>query len=196
MVEELLRGIGLDESVEPVCVAFTNTVGERHGSGHSEHFESPAHLQRWLVGHRLLGACPDLDGDYLRRALDLREAIYRILSAIGAMRPPDPGDIEVVNAELAEAMGRIEVADSLKWTLAAEDPRERALMIIALSAAALMTSPLSDRIRECANETCGWLFIDHSKNRSRRWCSMSDCGNLAKARRFSQRRRNAKSGNR
>ena len=45
------------------------------------------------------------------------------------------------------------------------------------------------RVKECASENCNWLFIDESRNRSRRWCDMKDCGNRAKARRFRQRKR-------
>jgi predicted RNA-binding Zn ribbon-like protein len=45
-----------------------------------------------------------------------------------------------------------------------------------------------DRVRSCQGDTCGWLFLDMSKNRSRRWCSMSDCGNTAKARRYYHRK--------
>jgi predicted RNA-binding Zn ribbon-like protein len=47
--------------------------------------------------------------------------------------------------------------------------------LLARSAAELLTSEQLSRVRVCASETCGWLFIDTSKNRTRRWCSMSDC---------------------
>ena len=52
------------------------------------------------------------------------------------------------------------------------------------SAVDLMTSPELDRVGQCADDRgCGWLFVDTTKNRSRRWCDMRDCGNRAKARR-------------
>jgi len=60
---------------------------------------------------------------------------------------------------------------------------------VAVSAAGLLTSPQLVRLRDCANTACGWLFIDHSKNASRRWCDMGECGNRAKARRFRERQR-------
>jgi predicted RNA-binding Zn ribbon-like protein len=60
---------------------------------------------------------------------------------------------------------------------------------VARSAAQLLTSPLLPRLRLCADERCGWVFIDQSKNASRRWCDMGDCGNRAKARRFRERRK-------
>jgi len=47
------------------------------------------------------------------------------------------------------------------------------------------------RVKECDSDTCDWLFLDRSRNRSRRWCDMSDCGNRAKARRYQARHRHS-----
>ena len=52
-----------------------------------------------------------------------------------------------------------------------------------------MTSDRLTQVRECADDTCGWLFLDLSKNASRRWCNMADCGNRAKARRYRARKK-------
>jgi predicted RNA-binding Zn ribbon-like protein len=51
------------------------------------------------------------------------------------------------------------------------------------SAGDLIVSPEGGRLRHCLNDQCGWLFMDDSKNGSRRWCSMRSCGNRAKAQR-------------
>jgi predicted RNA-binding Zn ribbon-like protein len=59
---------------------------------------------------------------------------------------------------------------------------------IAWSAVELLRGGELDRVKTCGKESCGWLFVDRSRNRSRRWCDMSDCGNAEKARRFHQRR--------
>jgi predicted RNA-binding Zn ribbon-like protein len=59
---------------------------------------------------------------------------------------------------------------------------------IVWSAAELMRGGEIERIKVCSNHTCGWLFVDRSKNRSRRWCQMSDCGNNEKSRRFLQKK--------
>lgn len=60
--------------------------------------------------------------------------------------------------------------------------------IIGLSALAVLTQPTEiGRVEVCPSENCGWLFLDESKNRRRRWCSMETCGNRAKARRHYQR---------
>jgi predicted RNA-binding Zn ribbon-like protein len=56
-------------------------------------------------------------------------------------------------------------------------------------AADLLTSKELNRVGRCADERCGWLFVDTSRNRSRRWCSMESCGNRAKARRHYRKSR-------
>ena len=53
---------------------------------------------------------------------------------------------------------------------------------VATSAVDLLTAGRLDRVGECP--ACGWLFLDTSKNRSRRWCSMATCGGRDKARRY------------
>jgi predicted RNA-binding Zn ribbon-like protein len=60
--------------------------------------------------------------------------------------------------------------------------------MLAQAGCELMTSPDLHRLRACGNETCRWLFLDTSKNRTRRWCDMKICGNRMKARRFHARR--------
>lgn len=68
---------------------------------------------------------------------------------------------------------------------------DRPLWPVARSLAELLTSDELPRVRECAADNCAWLFIDTSKNRSRRWCDMAVCGNRAKARRHYARARGA-----
>jgi predicted RNA-binding Zn ribbon-like protein len=73
----------------------------------------------------------------------------------------------------------------LAWELssAASFP-ELPLWLLSLSAAELMTSNEMERVRACGNPECRWLFLDTSKNHTRRWCDMKVCGNRMKARRF------------
>ena len=67
------------------------------------------------------------------------------------------------------------------------DDLARPLWPLALSAGDLLTSADRERVKECAADNCSWLFLDMSRNRSRRWCDMAVCGNRAKARRFRAR---------
>jgi len=67
---------------------------------------------------------------------------------------------------------------------------ECAFHAVVLSAVELMaTSDQLVRVRECPGESCGWFFLDGSKNGSRHWCSMKTCGNAHKVRRFRAARR-------
>jgi predicted RNA-binding Zn ribbon-like protein len=63
--------------------------------------------------------------------------------------------------------------------------------VLALAALRLTEREDLDRLRQCHDEHCGWLFLDRSKNASRRWCSSADCGNRTRARRHAERRREA-----
>jgi predicted RNA-binding Zn ribbon-like protein len=68
-----------------------------------------------------------------------------------------------------------------------EDELDRMLWPVARSAADTLTSGDLKRVRRCARQGCDWLFVDTSKNRSRRWCSMSMCGSRVKAGRYYRR---------
>jgi predicted RNA-binding Zn ribbon-like protein len=78
------------------------------------------------------------------------------------------------------------------WRPAREGAAPELLLgVLAQATAALLTSPELSRLRLCEGAGCGWLFLDLSPNRSRRWCAMASCGNRAKARRHYARRRQA-----
>ena len=125
------------------------------------------------------------------RAVALREALHHIFKATVMESLPQSIDLETVNDELLKARKNerlISTENGFQWRWAgAETALDRMLWSIAHSAAEfLMTGDLS-RLRECGGEKCGWLFEDTSRNRSRQWCHMQDCGNLAKVRRFRKR---------
>lgn len=129
----------------------------------------------------------------LARAISLREAIYRTFSAIANDREPRNEDLTQLNLALAESMSRLRVAPrgtAFTWEWAGGPALDRMIGPVAQAAAALLTSDELDRVGECADDRgCGWLFVDRSKNHSRRWCDMRGCGNRAKARRRYRRNR-------
>jgi predicted RNA-binding Zn ribbon-like protein len=98
-----------------------------------------------------------------------------------------------VNFELSAARGQDRLAagpDGLRWQSAGVGEHlESVLWPVARAASALLTSADLSRLRECGGRGCGWLFLDRSRNHSRQWCRMEDCGNVSKVRRFRQRRR-------
>ncbi len=145
-------------------------------------------LQRWA------GEMPFEAVAILERAIALREAIYRILTAHVNGEPVESVDLDLLNAENASAAGSWKLktapqAFAWEWNIG-KDNLAGMLGPLARSAADLLTSPELYRVGICADEDgCGFAFFDTSRNRSRRWCSMDDCGNRAKAQRHYQRQK-------
>ena len=106
-------------------------------------------------------------------------------------RAPRSIDLETVNDELLKARKNerlISTDEGFRWEwIDGETALDRMLWPVAQSAAELLSAGDFSRLRECGGEQCGWLFEDTSRNRSRQWCHMQDCGNRAKVRRFRTR---------
>jgi len=134
----------------------------------------------------------------LERAVSLREAGYRICMAILDKERPRALDLEILNREIAIARCHerlTQASDGFVWEwTSASVELDRMLWPVARSAAELLTTGDLTRVHACGGEDCGWLFEDSSRNRSRQWCTMQDCGNLAKVRRFRTRLRDAGKG--
>jgi predicted RNA-binding Zn ribbon-like protein len=189
---------------------FVNTLDNRfRPDGPAEMLESYADLLRFLRQANLLSAqrtrllagavTKDAAARALQSARELREAMAATLySAVDGRAPP---------AAVIRTLERYFLSASrhrqLRWTHSSKhSPKpwgahwvwgrgaadvELPLWVLAQAASDLMTSPALDRLRACGSETCRWLFLDTSKNHSRRWCSMRVCGNRMKARRFHAR---------
>lgn len=128
----------------------------------------------------------------LTRARRVREVIFCVFSALAGRRVPPPAAIGQLNAALPAALAARHVdrrGGRFAWGWPEHDPPDldRVLWPGVVSAAELLTSEDLDRVRECAGDRCAWLFLDRSKNRSRRWCDMTVCGNRRKARRHRAR---------
>jgi predicted RNA-binding Zn ribbon-like protein len=124
----------------------------------------------------------------LEEARALREALFRIFQAAIDRRPPSGDDLDVLNAALSAAHSHLRLkagGSGFEWGWTdAPDALDRMLWPVVRSAVELLTSPQRSRLHICESPTCDWLFLDMSRNRSRRWCDMRDCGNRAKARRY------------
>jgi predicted RNA-binding Zn ribbon-like protein len=132
----------------------------------------------------------------LQRARRLREVLARVLAAAGHDARPAVRDIRLLNAFLAAALRRRRLVlhrTGFVWAWVGEerDAFDSVLWPIVLAGAELLASDNRTQIHECSGEGCGWLFLDTSRNRRRRWCTMQGCGNRAKARRFYERSREA-----
>lgn len=126
------------------------------------------------------------------KARELREAAARIFySAVDGEDPP----VETIR-ELehyfkdAEAHRLLRRSEShWRWDFPALVTAELPLWILSLETAQLITSASMKMLRACGNPECRWLFLDASKNHTRRWCDMKICGNRMKARRFKAQHR-------
>lgn len=122
-----------------------------------------------------------------------REAIYDIFSMIAEGGDPRAVDIDILNEELSISFNHLKLRHSENgYRLDLERNGivlDQLLWPIAQSASDLLVSNKLNRVRRCAAEECGWLFLDTSRNRSRRWCNMKDCGNRMKARRHYKQKR-------
>jgi predicted RNA-binding Zn ribbon-like protein len=190
---------------------FTNTSSGRGGPRCLEHLQTGGDVLLWARHARVLtpeqgdhldrlAADPAFARQLLDRALGLRETIHRI--GVAAANPDQTGrhqwpmaDLAALAAAHAHALARARLIPGepgLAWHWDVEAAPLAALCgPILLSAIGLLTSPDLRRIRQCQGEHCGWLFLDTTKNRSRRWCEMEVCGNRAKQRRHQDARRAA-----
>ncbi|HEX9036163.1 MAG TPA: ABATE domain-containing protein [Ktedonobacterales bacterium] len=188
--------------VEPLCLLFANTVDFHASAQPQEGLARHDDLVRWggIVGlltapeaERMRQAAalqPRVAQAALARAIALREAIYRLFAASIHDQPAAQADLDILNAALAAPDGRRLTQDGADIVWGWPEPRLETwpLLAVGWSAAELLTSADRDRVGQCADERgCGWLFLDTSRNHSRRWCSMGDCGNRAKQRRHTQR---------
>jgi len=178
---------------------FSNTVDWRNGQNRRDGIESFSRLLSWSVKKGIIPSeeAPSLlraareghaeDGAF-RRAIQLRETIYRIFSAVAHDRHPEEGDVGALNKILSDyptSSAVVRSGDGYSWRwVPGRGAEGMILWPIAKSAADLLTSDQLGRVTECANEEegCGWVFLDKTRSRTRRWCSMDGCGNRAKAR--------------
>ena len=163
-----------------LCLDFANTRYYRGQATPTETLNTPADLAAWAKA-----AKPPTTREF-EAALTLRESIYRLFNA-QADGKAAPRELEALNQALAQAPARITLKrgrDGYSWDVEANSATALAFLApVIWSAGDLLAGPRLARVRRCANPECGWLFLDDSRAGKRRWCSMSACGNRAKARR-------------
>jgi predicted RNA-binding Zn ribbon-like protein len=187
-----------------LCLDFVNTVDSRSVARPRDLLKTYADLVHWAARQRIIAddevlglqrlaeRAPAAAEAARQSALAVREAIYGLFAAALHRQPPRAADMAVFNESLARALAHLRIAPEdvgFGWTWSKETELDRVLWPVVRSAAELLTSDQRNRIGECAGRDCGWLFLDTSRNHTRRWCDMKDCGNRAKARRHYQRQR-------
>ena len=180
---------------------FINTVHDCNASAPRDYLREFADAIRFGEAVGLLNR-----GDFLRlrrraahneltRLRELRAVLKRTLQGRRSGKAPSNVDLEKLSSNLAEAARASRLMAETRHR-APQVPLRREITVeragdallrlrIVESAVALLVSDAMLRVKSCP--TCGWLFLDLSKNRSRRWCSMDACGGVAKARRHYRR---------
>jgi len=188
-----------------LCLDFANTA-EWHASEHpQEKLKTYDDLVKWGILSKILSEKEAQKlirkakressgaGEVLKRALELRESIYHVFSGVAKGNLPQKKDMAVINLNLSRTMEQSRLVHTeygFIWsTSRGKGELDCILDPTVRSAAELLTSDSLWRVKECADDRgCGYLFLDNSRNRSRRWCDMADCGNRAKAKRFYHKR--------
>lgn len=184
---------------------FVNTLEWRLRDGPSmELLESYEDLLAWskltgvldtqMVGslRRAAKEAPREADRVYRRAIELREAIYRVIEGMIRGSPPDEKAIRTFNTFVKRTFAGALLGwtkQGYRWMHSRESNNLEAMLDpIVRSTSELLTSAMSNKIAQCHDDRgCGRLFLDRSRSNARRWCLMSECGNLAKAKRHYKR---------
>ena len=178
-----------------LCLDFANTIHHRKREPLEDYFEVTSDILDWGLRTGLLTESsyrilikkvdgePSGVGSFMDKAKELRELIYRIFYGIVNKRETGKEDIDTFNSYLSIYLNSIAVkpegdrfVEGWKWK--GED-MNRILLLVVKSAYELLLSDRLYRVKECPS--CGWLFLDTTKNGKRKWCSMKSCGSNVKA---------------
>jgi predicted RNA-binding Zn ribbon-like protein len=179
-----------------LAVDFANTVADVR-TGEGEFLLNARDLARWahhagaLDARELKAVLASIEANptgaakHCRRALEFRAALTRIFMRKGRAEDIARLDTERVRGAAGYVLSRGMHSYSLRWKPPIS--LEVVLARIAAAASTLVTSDGFAKVKQCDGPQCGWMFVDESRTRARRWCSMQDCGNRAKVRRFRDR---------
>ena len=184
---------------------LVNTVGSRRGRDATDYLVTYDDLLRWATRQGVLGAddvaplrplaqakC-DHAASALARAKRLRECLWRLVTAVQGGQGPAREDLalltrEVLRAQQSRVLAWTGAGCTWGWTAAAG--LDAVTVRVAWAAAELLAMNANPpRLRECEDRTCGWLFLDTTRNGSRRWCTAEECGSLSRVTRFRARRK-------
>jgi predicted RNA-binding Zn ribbon-like protein len=183
-----------------LALDFANTVDDPNGPTRFDHIQDPPLLLAWARNvnvlsdsqHEELAAFvrsqPTAAAAGLRRAHALRRTLQSVFGAVADGQPISEQPWRDLRRSIAEAINHAGLtADTdqvrLVWDGSSLDA---VIWPVAYAAHELLTGGQLRRVKRCA--ACPWLYLDQSKNSSRRWCNMDDCGKYEKMRRYVERR--------
>ena len=184
---------------------LVNTVGSRRGRAATDYLVTYDDLLLWAARQGVLGADDVAPlrvlaqaesgqaASALARAKRLRECLWRLATAVQGGQAPAGDDLalltrEVLRAQQSRVLAWTGAGCTWRWTAAAG--LDAITSRVAWAAAELLAMHAHPpRLRECEGRTCGWLFLDTTRNATRRWCTAEECGSLARVTRFRARRK-------
>jgi predicted RNA-binding Zn ribbon-like protein len=172
-----------------LALDFCNTAGEHLATQPDELLRSWESFLRWAAQVGLIGSNSYFellkDPEPLDRIIELREAVYRVGLAVVGSRSLSEVDVDLLRERANAGRPEIEFSEvGGQWRPTPGLASEQLCALLGAEALSLFCSPKARRIGMCDGGNCGWLFLDESRGKRRRWCDMSDCGGRAKARRF------------
>lgn len=184
-----------------LCLALVNSVYWRRGPDPEEHLGSYADLLAlvdeagWIPDADALSGeaaqRPEEAARVLRAALDLRERLLSVFAAHAAGNDAPEADLAAVQKIASRGLAALRLVPARPGYRLSWPPSRLDLPVLqaAVSAVLLLGGPELPRVKQCPGPTCGWVFLDTSRNRSRRWCDSRECGNRDRARNYYQRNR-------
>jgi predicted RNA-binding Zn ribbon-like protein len=187
------------------CLDFANTVDNRTSDHPGELLTDYGRLLQWgeeagvitaKTAERLRHLASEAPGNaltMLRTSIQLRDTIYDIFSAVAQRRVIPSTALAILNKAVRQAAQHAQLVHANRrftreW-IEPESNLDSMLWPVSRAAAELLIGEEIGYVRQCASETCSWLFLDKTKNHRRRWCDMKSCGNRDKARRYYQRQK-------
>ncbi len=184
---------------------FTNTVTWTRDGLVNERLATYADLVDWAVESgaataehgtrlkRLAARREPAAGAALGRAQERRRVLHAAFLAAAAGCTLGPGELRDLNQLVAELSRHLRLAtDGAEWSWRLDrggEPLDAMLDPVLWEGIGLLLSGERGRLKHCAADDCGWVFLDRSRNHARRWCDMKVCGNNEKARRFYRKQR-------
>ena len=180
-----------------LALDFINTVAFRADPGRkADHLQSAEDVRRWanqaqLPDRAAINSGPRVGTAALRHIRAVREQLFAVFHAIASGDPIPADTLGQVGNALHDCCARRRLSvdgREVRWAWrASARSTDYLLYPVLTSATDLLTSDSRRHVRQCEDADCGWLFLDRSNARKRRWCSMADCGNRNKVRNYYRR---------
>jgi predicted RNA-binding Zn ribbon-like protein len=173
---------------------FCNTAGEHLAEQPDELLRNWESFLRWATQVGLIGPASYAEllphPEPLDEIIQLREAIHRVGLTVAGVRQLSGSDVVLIREHANASRPEIDFREGAgRWRPNPTHASAQLCAILGGEALSLLCSPKAKRVGVCGGGNCGWLFLDESRGKRRRWCDMNDCGSRAKARRYYEKRK-------